>query len=112
VTLAGGERLTRVLILLYMCPHTALYVSSYCYICYACPQIPGPPFLRPHTLVGRLKILVYEAFRYVICVLRYLGRLEDDGAHLAQQRLKTRAHATSAFRLVSICTFVAVKRVN
>ena len=32
-----------VLILLYMCPHTAVYVSSYCYICvlillYMCPH--------------------------------------------------------------------------
>jgi hypothetical protein len=32
-----------VLILLYMCPHTAIYVSSYCYICvlillYMCPH--------------------------------------------------------------------------
>jgi hypothetical protein len=28
---AGGTK--SVLILLYMCPHTAIYVSSYCYIC-------------------------------------------------------------------------------
>jgi hypothetical protein len=32
-----------VLILLYMCPHTAIYVSSHCYICdplllYLCPH--------------------------------------------------------------------------
>jgi hypothetical protein len=40
-----------VLILLYMCPHTAIYVSSYCYICvlillYMCPHTAIHSYIR------------------------------------------------------------------
>jgi hypothetical protein len=46
-----------VLILLYMCPHTAIYVSSYCYICVLILL-----YLCPHTAI-------YVSSYCYICVL-------------------------------------------
>ena len=53
----AGSRYIYVLILLYLCPHTAIFVSSYCYICvlillYVCP----------HTTI-------YSYTNYYMCVL-------------------------------------------
>jgi hypothetical protein len=47
-----------VLVLLYMCPHTAIYVSSYCYICVLILL-----YMCPHTTIYVLHVSSY----YYIC---------------------------------------------
>ncbi len=52
----------RALILLYMCPHTAMYVSSYCYMC------PHTVCMCPQTTICVL-ILLYRGHHTTTCVL-------------------------------------------
>jgi hypothetical protein len=71
-----------VLILLYMCPHTTIYVSSHYYICvlillYMCPQY---YYMCPHTTICVLILLymcphttINVSSYYYICVLILLS---------------------------------------
>ncbi len=56
-----------VLILLYMCPHTAIYVSSYYYICFLIPALSLPQ--RRLWQVCVLILLYMCPQYYYICVL-------------------------------------------
>jgi hypothetical protein len=53
-----------VLILLYMCPHTTIYVSSYCYICVLILL-----YMCPHTADAPVAHCVKTCNCYYICVL-------------------------------------------
>ena len=63
----AGSRYIYVLILLYLCPHTAIYVSSYCYMCV---------FILPYTPIQTTICVSYAICGRCSMLTRQSGRVD------------------------------------